>query len=305
MINPSFFSSAKPFPVLARCLPALVLFLAIFGGVNPAQAQFEAQFERVYQNWKSAMVTKNFAMWDQYTASYRKAETQNMVISRKDKWPEAMFAVPFQLPEITALTYLETIEVGNTAHVIYFGKVDFGLLEGEIPENILMLCFIREGRDWKFDRTRFFNLNGEPGIRHQAKTRDLDFLKYPQFRPTGEVPETPELLPMPDYVGELWIASVGYETTVTLGDHHMSQVGNNVITDVVHGGLSKAGKNIRIEVKPLELPDDVKPHLEIGIYALRPGKPAARVWHYKPDLEELPEVHEGKVWANAVTIPGG
>ncbi len=295
----------KPLPRLTTALAGLILLGASMSG----QAQgFRAEMERAYQGFKSSIITKNYPMFERYTASHRVAQTHNMVVSRKDKWPDAMFNIPFQLPEIGALTYLTTLEVGRTANMVYFGKVDFGVLDPgvEIPENILLLCFVQEGNDWKFDRTRFFNLGQEPGIRHLAKTRDLSFLNDPVFRPTGEVPEVPEKIQPPDYVGEMFIASVGYETTIQLGDLHESYVNDGIITDVVIGGLSKAGKDITITVKPVELPDDVEPRLEIEVWALRPGKPATRVWMYKPDLSaEVPETHKGKVWANAVTIRGG
>ena len=125
------------------------------------------------------------------------------------------------------------------------------------------------------------------------------------FAPTGLFRETPPLIKPPDYVGDLWIASIGYETKVTIGALHETVVGNNAVTDLIIGGLSRNGREITVEVTELEIPEDVERRLEIEIYALRPEKKAHRVWQWKPEKDAVLKGHKSKVWANAVTIPGG
>ena len=287
------------------------VFLAILtlltAGVGGLQAQdLHGELVRVYRGWVSANVNKDYRAWKRYTASHRVAITHNMVVSRKDDWPGVIFSLPFRAPEISTLRLLATLQDGPTAHMIYYGKIDFGILEGEeIPNNMLVLRFVQEEEGWKFDNTRFFNLSGDAAAQHMAEKGDLSLLSDDRFRPNGAVPPTPEMLKEPDYVGEVWIASIGYETTVRIGDAHESNVRDNVITDLIIGGLSRDGKAVEIQASKTEVPEDVKPRLEVEIYALRPGKKAHRVWFWKPTPEAAPEGTSSKVWANAVTIPGG
>lgn len=289
-------------------LGALVLALqALPAGAQVVNDDLRYDLDPVYQGWNRAMATRNFNLWKQTTATHRQAITHNLVVSRKDRWPDAIFAFPVRAPEMSTLTYLATIQKDNTAHMVFFGPVDFGVLEPavEIPDNILMLRFVKEAAGWRFDNTRFFNLNDSPVIRNQCHARDLSFLADEQFLPTGAIPAAPVLITPPDYVGEVWIAAIGYRTTVKIGDLHESIVANNEVTDVVNGGLWRDGRKVTVTAEPLEIPAGAKRYLEVGIYALRPGNTAVRVWSYKPVASEAAKPFEGKVYANAVTIPGG
>lgn len=290
----------------------ILTFVAAFlaGVAADANAQdVRPELERVYRSWISANVNKNFSAWKRHTAAHRYASTRNMVVSRKDKWPDVIFTLPFSAPDIVTLRHLATLQDGPTAHLIYFGKIDFGidLEEGqEVPENILMLRFVKEGLYWKFDNTRFFNLGKDEGLLRMARIGDSDLLADDRFRPNGIVPEAPALIGPPDYAGDIWVASIGYEVEIKIGEHHRTIIGNNVITEMVMGGLSRAGHEIEVEIREIEIPEDVERRLEIEIYALRQPKPAARVWAWKPDEEfDLTKGYKSKVWANAVTIPGG
>jgi hypothetical protein len=287
--------------------PTRILFflttLALLVMPNPGHAEdLRSQLERSYRGWADAMTQRNLSLWEQHTATYRQVMTRNFVVSRKAKWPDAIFDLPFRLPEIATLTHLATFEKGDTANVIYFGKVDFGVLERDVPNNLLMLKFVREREGWKFDNTKFFNLEADPGVRQLIANDELDFLKDPEFQPTGQVPPVPRAITSFDHPGEIWIASMGYETTVTIGDLHASKVSGNVITDVVIGGLSRSGLPVTVEVKEAPLPPGEQRRLAVEIYALRSGKPAVKVWEYRPDPEKALEPYTAKVYANAVTM---
>lgn len=283
-----------------------IVLVSAAAGQGLAQ-DVRSECERAYRGWVNANERKDFRSWKRNVAEHRFALTHNMVKSRKDEWPKVLFEIPFRAPDIATLRHMSTFQEGPTAHLIYYGKVDFGILDPgqEAPENILMLRFIKEDSGWKFDNTRFFNLSGDPAAQEMAKKGDLTILTDDRFQPTGVKPETPRLIESPDYVGEMWIASIGYETKITIADLHTSVVGNNVVTDLVIGGLSRNGQQIQVEVSEIEIPEDVERRFEIEIYALRPGKKAHRVWQWKPKPEEVLKGHESKVWANAVTIPGG
>ena len=248
------------------------------------------------------MINKNYNFYKAYTAAHRQAITHNIVVSRKDKWPDSMFALPLKHPVISTLTFAGKQVNGPTAHLIYFGKVDFGLLPQELPENLLILKFVKEETGWKFDRTQFFNLRENEQILNQARIRDFSFIALDDFQPSGAVPEAPPKIRSPDYVGEVFIAAVGYEVTVQVGELHETVVANNVVADLVIGGLSQAGHPVKVKIKELEIPEDVPRRLQIDFYALRPKKKATRVWHYMPKLDEVPETYDSEVFANAVTL---
>ncbi len=248
------------------------------------------------------MINRNYPMWQKFTATHRQVTTHNYVVSRKEEWPEALFALPFQLPEITTLRHLATLQKGATAHMVYFGKVDFGITDGPVPENLLMLRFVREDTGWKFDNTRYFNLEADPGVRRAISVGELSFLADDEFQPTGEVPPVPPKVGAFDFAGEIWILSAGYETTVSVGDLHTSTVANNAVTNVIIGGLAKAGLPVLVETRELEVPDGYERQLRIEIYALNPPRKAAKVWTFKPKPGEVPGRHESKVWANVVTM---
>lgn len=278
-------------------LPALLLC------VFPAGAEeLRFELERTYRGWSGAMSQRSLSLWQQHTAASRQVLTRNYVISRKADWPAAIFDLPFRLPEIATLRHIATFERGDTANLIYFGRVDFGLLEGNVPENILLLKFLREKGRWKFDNTKFINLESDPGVRQLILNDELEFLQDPEFQPSGELPPVPRSIEGFDHPGEIWVASVGYETTVKIGDLHVTQVGNNIVTDVVIGGLSRSGLPISVGVRDLPLPPGAERTLAVEIYALRPGKPAVRVWEHRPPEEKALEPLATRVFANAVTM---
>lgn len=285
-------------------LPPSFVFLAALAGLTiPGHgADLRSDLERTYRSWAAAITQRSLPLWEEQTAAHRQVITHNFVVSRKAKWPDAIFDLPFRLPEIATLSHLATFEKGDTANIIYYGKVDFGLLEGSVPSNVLVLKFAREKGVWKFDNTRFFNLDADPAVRQLIANDELDFLNDPEFQPTGEVPPVPRLISGFDHPGEIWIASIGYETTVTIGDLHSTKVGDNIVTDVVIGGLARSGLPVTVQAKELPLPPGGERRLQVEIYALRRDKPAVKVWEYRPALENALAPYAAKVYANAVTM---
>ncbi len=289
--------------MISRFFPLRLLSLALVLTCLPVGAE-ELQFEleRTYRGWAGAMNLRNLTQWQQHTAASRQVLTRNYVVSRKAKWPDAIFDLPFRLPEIATLRHVATLQRGDTANLIYYGRVDFGLLEGHVPENILMLKFIREEGKWKFDNTKFFNLEADPGVRQLILNDELDFLQDSEFQPTGVVPAVPRAIQGFDHPGEIWVASVGYQTTVKIGDLHVTEVGNNIVTDVVIGGLARSGLPVSVEVKELPLPPGAERRLAVEVYALRPDQPAVKIWEHRPSEEDALNPVAAKVYANAVTM---
>ena len=294
-----------PVRSIAPGFRVLCCALTLFGlAPQSALAQTERlELEKVYRSWVAAMNTGNFRAWQECTASHRQAITYNMVVSRRGQWPQSFFQLPFRLPEIGTLSHLSTLQKGDAANLIYYGRVDFGL-EGQVPpDNLILLSFVKEKTGWKFDNTRFFNLSGDPDVRHKAQLGDTSFLTDPQFQPSGVVPPTQQKVPVPDYAGDLWVVSHGYETTIRIGNAHETVVKDEERTDAILGGLSRDGLPITVTAKEIE--SDKERVLAVEVYALRPGKKAAKVWEYRPKKDADISKYQSKVWANAVTIPGG
>jgi len=161
--------------ILRFLLPSLLL-LAIAADLR-AQGRGEelrSDLERTYRGWSGAITQRSMPMWEAQTATHRQVITHNFVVSRKAKWPDAIFDLPFRLPEIATLSHLATFEKGDTANLVYYGKVDFGVLEGRVPDNLLVLKFAREKGVWKFDNTRFFNLDADPAVRQLIANDQLE-----------------------------------------------------------------------------------------------------------------------------------
>jgi hypothetical protein len=289
----------KSFP--RAFLPLMVWAVLLLPGTGRSD-DLRFELERSYRGWAEAMNRRSLSLWEEHTATYRQVTTRNFVVSRKAKWPDAIFDLPFRLPEIATLTHLATFEKGDTANVVYYGKVDFGVLERDVPENLLVLKFVRENGHWKFDNTKFLNLESDPAVRQLIANDELDFLQDSEFQPVGQVPPVPRAIASFDHPGEIWILSMGYETTVTIGDLHTSRVVDNVITDVVIGGLSRSGLPVTVRAKEAPLPPGEQRKLAVEVYALRQGKPAIKVWEYRPGEDKALEPYSAKVYANAVTM---
>ncbi|MEZ0390270.1 MAG: hypothetical protein ACAI34_24540, partial [Verrucomicrobium sp.] len=156
------------------------------------------EMEQAYSRWREAMVTRSLASWQQATAVPRQIMTRNLIVSQKQPFPAALFDLPIRPPETATLRFVKIDINGATGQLVYFGKVDMGLLDSpEIPENLLILKFLREGTAWKFDTTRLVNLATVPDVRATLKNGGSSaFLNDPEFAPDGVVPPTPKPCPV-------------------------------------------------------------------------------------------------------------
>ncbi|MEM0970423.1 MAG: hypothetical protein AAGJ31_13790, partial [Verrucomicrobiota bacterium] len=100
--------------------PPLLLLLSGLLGVSLLSAQDTAtrqDLERVYRDWVGAMNTGSLVRWQQVTATHRQVRTYNIVASRRGRWPQSIFQLPFRLPETALLTHLGTLQKEDTAHL--------------------------------------------------------------------------------------------------------------------------------------------------------------------------------------------
>ena len=223
----------------------------------------------VFNDWSKAMTEKDLSLWQKSTAKFRQIGMRNMIVSQKNKWPEALFDGPVKPPNLSSMKMAKTMVNGRTAQLVYFGKADFGIGKDiKAPEGLLFLMFIKELNDWKFSTSRFMNLNNAEEISAAAQSGNFSFLDSPQFIPPGKVPPVPKLCPVPEMVGYLEIVSIGYETKVNVAERSKHMVINNVHKGLIIGGLKKGINPIFIETRPLNKKKDKDPkaHFEINVY---------------------------------------
>ncbi|MFP6873483.1 MAG: hypothetical protein VCA55_08220 [Verrucomicrobiales bacterium] len=254
----------------------------------PAADEFRDELQAVFGKWSKAMLEQDRKIWQETTAKYRQIGIRNMIVSRKKRWPGALFESPVSPPDVSAMKLARTMIKGVTGQLVYFGKPNFGVEEdADIPDGLLFLMFIREKSGWKFSTSRFMCLDGAEEIAAAAAEEDYSFLDAAHFTPPGKVPPLPKLCPLPEIVGYIEIVSIGYETQVSIAERSEHAVINNVHKGLIIGGL-KAGINpIFIETKPLPRQppnpgeEPQKRHFEFSIYrqAAQPDAPLKRIYH--------------------------
>ena len=256
-----------------RPLVSILLVLAIIGPAlkaqEPRSSKVTETLKAVFGDWTKAMKEKDLSLWQKSTAKFRQIGMRNMIVSQKNKWPEALFEGPVKPPNLSSMKMAKTMINGSTAQLVYFGKADFGISEDvKAPEGLLFLMFIKENNDWKFSTSRFMNLSNAEEISTSAQSGDFNFLDSPQFKPPGKVPPIPKLCPLPEMVGYLEIVSIGYETKVNVAERSKHMVINNVHKGLIIGGLKKGINPIFIETRPLNKKkgQESKTHFEINVY---------------------------------------
>jgi hypothetical protein len=194
-----------------------------------SDSALRSELEKVYQEWRGAMLNRNPRAWQNSTSRYRQVHTHNMIVSQNMVYPDAVFNVPVMPPDINQLKLLKAEAVGDTAHLVYFGKIDMGLESGEVPDNILMLRYIRDPEGWRFDTNRMINLQGVPDVRAALKQGERPaFLDSPEFRPPGKAPPVPKVCKKPQYMGAFQVEAVGYEVLVKINGFDYPPVRDSV-----------------------------------------------------------------------------
>ncbi|CAN5873132.1 hypothetical protein BH11VER1_BH11VER1_30200 [soil metagenome] len=280
---------------LAICLTTFLFVLSQLKAAD--ETNVRRDLDRAYTSWREAIISRDISAWQQTTASYRQLQTRNLIVSQKQPFPEAMFELPIKPPETTTLRFLKSEVKGDTAHLIYFGKVDVGLVDAaEIPECLLILKFVREAGIWKFDTTRMVNLADAPEVLASLQSGgNTSFLSEPVFNPSGIVPATAKPCPQPDRIGVLRIVSFGYETQASVNGFDVASVQNNAEEHIIIGGLKNGDNPLTLNFKALPIPEGEERVLEIDALVLTGSekKPTYHVFSWKP--EKHPVAEEAKL----------
>lgn len=228
---------------------------AIFLGISSiaaAQDELRPALESTYNAWRDSIIRRDSTTWDRVTASYRKMEVRNRIVSEKRAFPAAVFDIPAAPPSITGLKFLEANQKGSTAKASYFGKIDFQV-DGTPTDNLIVLSFIREGNAWLYDRADFVNLVALPAVRKELAAGDLSYLhETPEARPSGIVPQTPIAAPPAKTIAKVYVFSPGREVQVQINKISRHRFANAKEAEIVVGGARDGLNEVQFAVKKLE-----------------------------------------------------
>ena len=233
------------------------------------EAGLQAVLEKVYYKWSDAMQRKDAKAWAASITLYRQTVIRNMVVSERKTFPDAVFASDVQPPVLAGLRLLEAQAVGDTAHLVYFGRIDMGQDKELIRENLLKLKFGRENGAWKYDSNRISRLEGAPDVVKELKAgKRPDFLDSPEYTPPGSIPAPPPLCRVPDYKAGCKLQSFGYETTMSMNGIKYDPVRDGLDQQILIGGLVNGHNEITLHIKEVPRPEGGKAALEIRVYKL-------------------------------------
>ena len=289
-----------------RCLLTLALVFCAAFCLKADDATLRRELDRAYSSWRDAIVTRSLSGWQQSTAAYRQVTTRNLIVSQLQPFPSALFALPMRPPETSLLRFLKAEAKGGTATLAYFGKVDIGVADpSQIPENILILKFLKDPSGWKFDTTRLVNLESAPDVRSSLRNGGSSgFLNGPEFAPSGVVPPVPQNCPIPDRIGVLQIASIGYETKATINGFDIATIENNAEEHIIVGGLKNGENPLKLNIKELPVPEGVNRVLDVSAIVLTGSekRPSIKVFSWKPETKKPAETENLMIHVSKITM---
>jgi hypothetical protein len=233
---------------------------------------------------------KNATAWAAAITMYRQVTTRNLIVSQGSSFPKAVFETTIRPADTSNLRVLEAQAVGDTAHLLYFGKVNVGGEIQDIPDNLLMLKFFRDKGQWKFDSNKIIHLHSRPDLQEKLKQGGApDFLDLPEFNPPGKAPTVPAICSVPQYISGGTIQSIGFETEVQINgfDYYVK---DNVLKVFVIGGLHNGANQIHLKAKKIDVPKGSDRALELDLFT-KPSKPGVngqRVFHYEYNGSDEP-----------------
>lgn len=264
--------------------------------------------DKTYMQWRSALLARNPEAWRTCTTTYRQVLTRNLIVSQKQRYPDAVFDLPVTPPDVLKLRLLEVEAVGETAHLIYFGKIDLGLGDdaSSIPENLLVLKYFKEKDGWKFDSTKFINLADNPDMREACQRGNPEFLKHPPFNPPGTAPAVPKLCKEPQKVAALRIQAIGYEVLASVNGFDGTPIVDTAEQQLIIGGLDRGDNEVRLSVKTLPIPEGEERYLEVEAVLLtgEAKNPTVRVFGWVPKESTVPASVTLNVVVNNLTMKG-
>jgi hypothetical protein len=272
-----------------RQILLLFLGLSLFHHPVPLSAQrsddgLRPALESVYLKWRDAMMRKDAQAWAATITLYRQTVIRNSVVSERRTFPDAVFESGVQPPALTGLSLLEAQAVGDSAHLVYFGKIDMGQDKDLIRDNILKLKFYRESGQWKYDSNRVVRLDSAPEVLKDLREgKRPDFLDSPEYTPPGSMPPPPPLCRVPEFKAGYKLQTFGYETTISMNGIEYEPVQDALDQQVLIGGLVRGHNEMTLKLKPVPRPEGESAALQIRVYILSddPAKPGVEVLRWE------------------------
>lgn len=264
----------------------------------PAHAQgddveLRDTLEKAYLKWRDAMLRQDALAWAGSISRYRQTVIRNQVVSERQPFPDAVFDSPVVPPLLTGLRLLEAQAVGETAHLVYYGKIDMGQGKELVRDNLLKLKFARENGVWKYDSNRVSRMDKAPPevLKALQDGTRPEFLDSAEFTPPGKMPPTPPLCRVPDFKAGYKLESFGYQTTLSANGSSYEPVQDGLNQQILIGGLVKGRNEVTLFIKPVPRPEGEKPVLQIRVYLVPddPAKPSREVLRWAAPESGVPE----------------
>lgn len=292
-----------------RFRPWCIVLLAMIAFVRPAEAQINKvlgqQLESAYASYRQALTQQDTNGWLKQTSRFRQMWLRNQVVSQGLSWPRAVFNLALKPPSFGGLKIIDASEQGAVARLTYYGKIDFGIPGESAPDNVLMVWFLKEGADWKYNTIQYANLNNDPELKVRIANGDRTFLQQDEFRMDPVYPPIPKPCEAPYHVARMRVVAVGCKATITMNGGNEEIFNQANATRVIIGGLRKGPNKISITATPTTGTDPAKARLEVEVVIPtgNPARPETSVfkWALEPGKTKLP--HEGTIWgASKVSV---
>ena len=101
--------------MVLRMKHTIFAWVALLTTLATAQEPLRTGLEKTYGVWRQAIVQKDVATWQRATASHRRMEVRNRIVSEKLPFPAAVFDLPAPPPALNGLMFLEAKQNGPTA----------------------------------------------------------------------------------------------------------------------------------------------------------------------------------------------
>lgn len=269
-------------PSLPHCLLLLLCLTAPFSQAQ--EPDLQPTLENAYKRWSAAVKAQDANAWAASITMYRQVVTRNQIVSQGLPFPKAVFETLLSPASTSGLRLLEAQAVGDTAHLLYFGKVNIGGEPDQIPDNLLMIKFLRESSGWKFDSNKLIHLRTQPELREKLqKGEPPDFLDQPEFTPPGKAPAVPPVCAVPEHITGCTLQSLGFETELTINGYDYFAE-DRALKFFVIGGVKNGSNDLSLTIKPAaDVPADAERLIQVDLFAQpdKAGQKGVRLFHYE------------------------
>ncbi len=269
------------------CATAIVASMATVSA-QEVHAGLKRSVEAVYSTWRVALQQKHHGQWKSATAEHRQITIYNRLVSERKPYPASVFKMPMAPPSVQGLKAINVNMKGSTAIASYFGKIDFGI-GGAPSENLMLLYFVGEKGQWKFDKAEYIMLSALADVRKQMLAGDYSYAKQKDFMASGVVPELPKQITKRGYIAKVYVYCPGREVKVNVNkgmSKHRFQ--NDKRAEVLIGGAFDGNNPITFETKSLpgstgKEPMDIRVFLMSQIEGVKP----VNVFQYRITPEDI------------------